>query len=132
LRRQLPSLGRADFFEDPPSRRLRFGHLALNNTNDDHQDRPAHATAAYVGDDALHVETAATCRRTAHDGLQNRSAHAAADNSSNGIADRPQTLVLQRRACDIATDRTALTASIIRLVMSMVYFSSLLIAAFLN
>ena len=46
LRRQLPSLGRADFFEDPLSRRLRFGHLALNNTNDDHEDRPAHATAA--------------------------------------------------------------------------------------
>ena len=61
----------------------------------------------YVGDDALHVETAATCGRTAHDGLQNRAAHAAADNSSNGIADRPQTLVLQRSAGDIAADRTA-------------------------
>ena len=42
-----------------------------------------------------------------HDGLQNRPSYATADNSGNGIADRPQTLVLQSRARDIAADRTA-------------------------
>jgi hypothetical protein len=49
--------------------------------------------------------------------LQDCSADSNADNSSNGIAYRPQTLVLQRRPATL-TPTAPLTASIIRLVMS--------------
>jgi hypothetical protein len=82
-------------------------HLILDDADDGHEDRAADATAPNIGQDALHIHSAAARGCGTHYGLQNGAAEATADNSCNLIPNRTQTFFFHGGAGDIAADRTA-------------------------
>jgi hypothetical protein len=49
----------------------------------------------------------AASRGASHDGMEDRAAQSAADHSRKGVSNQTETLLFQRRARDIAADRTA-------------------------
>ena len=86
---------------------LLLGHRVFDNANDGHEDCATDATACDVADDAAHIHAATAGCSGSHHRMEDRATHSTADNSCQGIPNETETLLLQRRAGDIAADRTA-------------------------
>ena len=77
-------------------------HGAFDEADDNHYDTAAHAAAGDAADQRSWVNSAAAggCAQ----GLQEHAADAAAENTGDGVPQRPEALILQRRAGNIASD----------------------------
>jgi hypothetical protein len=104
-------------------------HLSFDDADDGHENRASSPAAPDIGEDALQIHSSAAGSCRTHEGLQDGAAESAADNSAIEFPTAPR--LFSFMAAPATLPPTApLTASIIRLVMSMVYLSSLLVAVF--
>src|SRR5262249_43817365 len=72
--------------------------------DNDHEDGSANSAAADIGKNALHIHSASARGCRSHHALEDRSAKPASDNPGDRVADRAQTFVFHRCACDVAAD----------------------------
>jgi hypothetical protein len=83
-------------------------HHLLDQANNKHDDRAAHAASGDLTDDGSKVEPAPGRARDGRDQhAKQLTANPAAYDAGNGIPDGPQTQVLEERTYDISADRAA-------------------------